>query len=131
MQHLEILGSAFSVSRLLRTPCAQLGSAFSVSVCYVPRVRSRDVAVAATGCVVRGSITGRGKRFVSAAERPDLFWGPTQPAVQWLPGVPSLGREADHSPPTIAEVRTSGAVTLHPITPSCSVQGQLYVYLCL
>jgi hypothetical protein len=36
--------------------------------------------------------------------------GPTQPPIQWVPGVPSLGlkrpgREADHSPPSSAEVK--------------------------
>jgi hypothetical protein len=35
--------------------------------------------------------------------------GPTQPSVQWVTGVPSLGkarpgRDADHSPPSSAEV---------------------------
>jgi len=35
--------------------------------------------------------------------------GPTQPPIQWVPGVLSLGvkrpgREADHSPPSSAEV---------------------------
>jgi hypothetical protein len=40
--------------------------------------------------------------------RPAL--GPTQPPVQWVPGVLSLGvkarpgRDADHSPPSSAEV---------------------------
>jgi hypothetical protein len=36
--------------------------------------------------------------------------GPTQPPIQWVLGVPSLGvkrpgREADHSPPSITEVK--------------------------
>jgi hypothetical protein len=36
--------------------------------------------------------------------------GPTQPPIQWLPGALSLGvnrpvREADHSPPSSAEVK--------------------------
>jgi hypothetical protein len=29
--------------------------------------------------------------------------GPTQPPVQWVPGVLFPGREADHSPPSSAE----------------------------
>jgi hypothetical protein len=37
--------------------------------------------------------------------------GPTQPPIQWVlgafsPGVKRQGREADHSPPTGAEVKT-------------------------
>jgi hypothetical protein len=36
--------------------------------------------------------------------------GPTQPPIQWVPGALSLGvkwpgREADHSPPSSAEVK--------------------------
>jgi hypothetical protein len=36
--------------------------------------------------------------------------GPTQPPIQWVPGafslvVKRLGREADHSPPSSAEVK--------------------------
>jgi hypothetical protein len=39
-----------------------------------------------------------------------LALGPTQPPVQWVPGVISLGvkrprREADHSPPSSAKVK--------------------------
>jgi hypothetical protein len=43
-----------------------------------------------------------------SVSRPAL--GPTQPPVQWVPGVLSLGvkrgrgRDADHSPPSSAEV---------------------------
>jgi hypothetical protein len=38
------------------------------------------------------------------------FLGPTQPPIQGVPGAPSLGvtrpgREADHSPPSSAEVK--------------------------
>jgi hypothetical protein len=38
--------------------------------------------------------------------------GPTQPLIQWVPGVISLGvvrpgREADHSPPSSAEVKNA------------------------
>jgi hypothetical protein len=45
---------------------------------------------------------------LSSVSRPAL--GPTQPPVQWVPGVLSLGvvarpgRDADHSPPSSAEV---------------------------
>jgi hypothetical protein len=54
---------------------------------------------------------------VVCASRDPLFiewmWttlGPTQPPIQWVPGAFSLGikrsgREADHSPPSSAEVK--------------------------
>jgi hypothetical protein len=48
--------------------------------------------------------------FLTPASRPVL--GPTQPPIQWVPGVLSLevkrpGREADHSPPSSAEVKNA------------------------
>jgi hypothetical protein len=44
----------------------------------------------------------------TTVSRPVL--GPTQPPIQWVPGslslgVKRLGREADHSPPSSAEVK--------------------------
>jgi hypothetical protein len=40
----------------------------------------------------------------------DGLWGPPKPPIQWIPGalspgVKRQGREADHSPPTSAEVK--------------------------
>jgi hypothetical protein len=60
--------------------------------------------------------------FTTASTRPAL--GPTQPPIQWVPGALSLGvkrprREAEHSPPSSAEVK--GWVELYlysPNTPS-------------
>jgi hypothetical protein len=53
----------------------------------------------------------------------------TQPPIQWVPGALSLGvkrplREADHSPPSSAEVKKWVELYLHsPNTPSwCGVQ---------
>jgi hypothetical protein len=49
--------------------------------------------------------------------------GPTQPTIQWVPGSLSLGvkwpgREADHSPPSSAEVKEWVELYLHsPNTP--------------
>jgi hypothetical protein len=58
----------------------------------------------------RGSIPGEGKGIfpLASVSRPAL--GPIQPHVQWVPGVLSTGvkartgRDADHSPPSTAEV---------------------------
>jgi hypothetical protein len=49
--------------------------------------------------------------------------GPTQPPIQWVPAVLSLGvkrpgREADHSPPSSAEARMRGAIPPLPNTSS-------------
>jgi hypothetical protein len=56
--------------------------------------------------------------FLSTGPRPVL--GPTQPPIQWVPGVLSPGvkrqrREADWSAPSSAEVRNGGAVLPLPI----------------
>jgi hypothetical protein len=45
--------------------------------------------------------------------------GPTQPPIQWVPGAFSLGvkrqrREADHSPPSSAEVKNAWIYTSTP-----------------
>jgi hypothetical protein len=46
--------------------------------------------------------------FTTAVSR--TAFGPTQPPIQWVPGALSVGvklpgREADHSPPSSAEVK--------------------------
>jgi hypothetical protein len=62
--------------------------------------------------------------------------GPTQPPIQWVPGILSLGvkrpgREADHSPPSSAEVKNAWSYTsappirLHSAVLSLA-HGQLY-----
>jgi hypothetical protein len=55
--------------------------------------------------------------FFSTASRPAL--GSAQPPVQWVTGalflgVKRLGREADYSPPSIAEVKMCGAISPLP-----------------
>jgi hypothetical protein len=45
--------------------------------------------------------------------------GPTQPPIQWVPGalslgVQQLGHEADHSPPSCAEVKNAWSYTSTP-----------------
>jgi hypothetical protein len=53
-----------------------------------------------------------------------MVLGPTHPLIQWIPGALSLevkrqGREADHSPPSSAEVKECAELYLHsPSTPS-------------
>jgi hypothetical protein len=50
-----------------------------------------------------------------------LALGPNQPPIQWVPGVISLGVkqlgcEADHSPPSSAEIKNGGAIPPLPHT---------------
>jgi hypothetical protein len=72
-------------------------------------IESRDGAVGvATGCGMddRGVavLVPVGPRiFTSMSSRPALRH--TQLPIQWVPGVKLPGREADHSPPTNAEVK--------------------------
>jgi hypothetical protein len=65
--------------------------------------------------------------------------GPTQPPIQWVPealslGVKRPGIEADHSPPSSAEVKNEWSYTstppirLHGVVLS---QAQEQIYLCL
>jgi hypothetical protein len=49
--------------------------------------------------------------------------GPTQPPIQWVfgtisPGIKQPGHEADHSPPSSAEVKNGGVIPLVPHTTS-------------
>jgi hypothetical protein len=54
-----------------------------------------------------------GSRIFCTSSRPVL--GSTQPHIQWEPGALSPGREADHSPPTSAEIKKSWAYTSTPL----------------
>jgi hypothetical protein len=72
--------------------------------------------VIATGYELNGQglTPSKGKIFLSSTVfRLDL--GPTQPPIQWVlgalsPGLKSLAREADYSPPSNAEVKNGGAI---------------------
>jgi hypothetical protein len=62
-----------------------------------------------------GFDSGQGQEIFlfSIESRPAL--GHTQPSIQWVSGALSLGakwlrREADHSPPSSAEVKNGGAI---------------------
>jgi hypothetical protein len=66
----------------------------------------------------QGFIPSRGKIFLfSTASRPAM--GPTQPPIKWVLGdflgVKRPQREANHSPPTSAEVKYGG--TIPPLPP--------------
>jgi hypothetical protein len=63
----------------------------------------------------RGSIFGRGSGFLCSPSRPDRLWGPPV-SYQWGTGGCFLGvkREADHSPPSSAEVKNLWSYTSTP-----------------
>jgi hypothetical protein len=63
--------------------------------------------------------------------------GPTQPPIQWVPedlslGIKQPGREADHLPPSSAEVNEWVELYFHsPNTPSwrgAQLKGQLTIF---
>jgi hypothetical protein len=61
----------------------------------------------------QSSSFGRVKNFLfSTSSRSAL--GPTQPPIQWLPGVKRAGRETDHSPQTSADVKKLWIYTSTP-----------------
>jgi hypothetical protein len=70
----------------------------------------------------QSSSPGAVKNFrFSISSRPDL--GPTQFIIQWIlgkfyQGVKRTGREADHSPPNIAEVKKPWIHTSTSLMPS-------------
>jgi hypothetical protein len=92
------------------TPCS--------SVIHRRASENRDSAVGiATGCGLdcrrAGVRMSVGARIFSTSSRPVV--SPTQPPIQWVLGALSLGvkrleREADHSPPTSAEVKNCGGI---------------------
>jgi hypothetical protein len=82
------------------------------------------------GLKVRGSNPDGGD--FPHLSRPAL--GPTQPSVQWVSGLSRgkvrLGRAADHSPPSSAEVMEEYSYTsTHPLGHTGPVTGSLYLLL--
>jgi hypothetical protein len=61
----------------------------------------------------RRSSPGRVENFLfSTSSRPALV--PTQPPLEWVPGVKQPGHEADHSPPASAEAKKMWIYTSTP-----------------
>jgi hypothetical protein len=58
-------------------------------------------------------------------QRPDRPRGPTQSPIQRVPGffleLKQPGREADHSPPSNAEIKNYGAIRLHGVVLTCLI----------
>jgi hypothetical protein len=66
----------------------------------------------------------RGQEIFLFTIAPIPALGPIQPPIQWVLGSPTPAverhvREADHSPPSLTEVKNGGAVPLFPHTSSC------------
>jgi hypothetical protein len=57
--------------------------------------------------------------------------GPTQPPIQWVPGVKRQECEGDHSPPTIAEAKKSWVYTSTPPIRLYGDNFTFYVYFML
>jgi hypothetical protein len=68
----------------------------------------------------RGSIPGGSWEFFSSPPRRERL-EPTQHSIHWVPGIKQPGREADHSPPSSAEVKNSLSYNSTPNTPSWRV----------
>jgi hypothetical protein len=78
-------------------------------ICVITSSSSRDSSAGIAASYLLDS-RGIGDWFLAATKYvfptssgPAL--GPTQPPIQWVPGALSPGREADHSPPSSAEVK--------------------------
>jgi hypothetical protein len=103
-----------------------------VPVVGVSRVAQYSVWLRARRPGDRGSIPGRGKRIFSltSVSRPAL--GPTQPPVQWVPGVLSPGVKRDGGvtltthPHLVPRSRLSRSyISSPPQAPSWRVVGQV------
>jgi hypothetical protein len=85
-------------------------------------IRSRDSSAVkrwATGWMIRAWSPGRGWEIFLLTTASRLVLGPTKPPIQWVSGALSLGvkrpvPEADHSPPSSAEVKNAWSYTSTP-----------------
>jgi hypothetical protein len=103
--------------------------------CCIQFKESRNSSV---GIVLGYGLDDRGSLFITASR---TALEPTQPPIQWVPGgsfsgVKGPGHEADHSPPSNAEVKECVELNLHsPNEPSwrgaqlSKAQGRLYFFL--
>jgi hypothetical protein len=98
-----------------RTPNPRPSSPYPVAIPTelhrLPTLLFYDSSVGLAACY---SLDARGS--IPYKSRPAL--GLTKLRTQRVPGVRRPGRQADHSPPSNAEVKNGGAVLPHPYTPS-------------
>jgi hypothetical protein len=93
---------------------------------YIPPTGLERVTIAQSVLQLGYGLDDRGSRVrfpagavnFSLHHRVHNALGPTQPRIQWVPGVFSLGvkrpgHEADHSPPSSAEVKECVELYLH------------------
>jgi hypothetical protein len=76
----------------------------------------------AAGWLIGGSSSGWGWEFISSLPRPNRFWNPPSLLSSVFQGALSLGvkrpgYEADHSPPSSAEVKNAWSYTSTPPIP--------------
>jgi hypothetical protein len=84
------------------------------------QTKSRKTLCNVAAKIGNGGFDSLGIFLFDTVSRPAL--GPIQPAIQWVPGVLSLGvkragREADHSPPYSAKVKEFVELYLHSPIP--------------
>jgi hypothetical protein len=75
-----------------------------------------------------GSNPGRGWKFFSSPPRPHQLWGPPNLLSNGYQKVKRPGREADHSPPSSAEVKNARNYISTPqyaFMAWCSVKAQV------
>jgi hypothetical protein len=110
--------AAFSIILLFPLPHADISSSGNYSEIFIANYHHHP----GYGLDGLGFIPGSTRFFLfSTATRPALE--PTQPHIKWVPGSRPPGvkwqeYEANHSPPSIAEVKKGGAMP--PLPHTCS-----------